>query len=211
MPLIDGCIHPYPAGDSSLRRMAVEARELGFDQVVAVGGAGEVPGVLRGSVISAPAVRGVIAALQGIPRGGAVVMVTAGDLAFNRAVIGLKGVRVLKGVHRAPRESFNHVAAREAEARGVAVELDLSPLVEGRGLQRQKVISRYRELLQLHRRYRFPVTLASNARSVLGQKSVRDMALLAGLFGMEEAEVTGALTSLDSILAGRSPVQVVKG
>jgi RNase P/RNase MRP subunit p30 len=73
------------------------------------------------------------------------------------------------------------------------------------------VISRYRELLQLHRRYRFPFTLASNARSILAQKSVRDMALLAGLFGMEEAEVTGALSSLDSILAGRSPVQVVRG
>jgi ribonuclease P/MRP protein subunit RPP1 len=211
MPLIDGCIHPYPAGDSSLRRMAIEARELGFDQVVATGGTGEVPGVLRALVISVPSVKEVISALQGIPRGGAVVMVTAGDLAFNRGVIGLRGVRVLKDVHRSPREAFNHVAAREAEARGVAVELDLSPLVEGRGLQRQRVISRYREILQLHRRYGFPFTLASNARSILGQKSVRDMALLAGLFGMEEAEVTGALSALDSILAGRSPVQVVRG
>jgi ribonuclease P/MRP protein subunit RPP1 len=210
MPLIDGCIHPYPSGDSSLRRMAIEARELGFDQVVATGGTGEVPGVLRGTVISAPSVKEVISALQGIPRGEAVVMVTSGDLAFNRGVIGLRGVRVLKGVHRSPREAFNHVAAREAEAKGVAVELDLSPLVEGRGLPRQRVIARYRELLQLHRRYRFPFTLASNARSILAQKSVRDMVLLAGLFGMEEADVMGALSSLDSILAGRSPVQVVR-
>jgi ribonuclease P/MRP protein subunit RPP1 len=210
MPLIDGCIHPYPAGDSSLRRMAIEARELGFDQVVATGGSAGVPGVLRGAVISAGTVKEVISALQAIPRGEAVVMVNAGDLAFNRAVIGIRGVRVLRGVHRSPREAFNHVAAREAEVKGVAVELDLSPLVEGRGLPRQKVISRYRELLQLHRRYRFPFTLASNARSILAQKSVRDMALLAGLFGMEEPEVTGALSSLDSILAGRPPVQVVR-
>ena len=210
MPLIDGCIHPYPAGDSSLRRMAIEARELGFDQVVATGGTGEVPGVLRGTILSASSVKGVISALRDIPTGEAVVMVTAGDLAFNRAVIGLRGVRVLKAVHRSPREAFNHVAAREAEAKGVAVELDLSPLVEGRGLPRQRVIARYHELLQLHRRYRFPFTLASNARSILGQRSVRDVALLAGLFGMEEAEVTGALSSLDAILAGRSPVQVVR-
>jgi len=106
--------------------------------------------------------------------------------------------------------SLHRTRAAHAEAKGVAVELDLSPLVEGRGLQRQRVIARYRELLQLHRRYRFPFTLASNARSILAQKSVRDMVLLAGLFGMEEAEVTGALSSLDSILAGRSPVQVVR-
>ena len=211
MPLIDGCIHPWPAGDSSLRRMAIEARELGFDQVVAVGGGGDVPGVLRGTVISAPSVKEVVAAIQGIPRGSGVVMVNAGELAFNRAVIGLRGVRVLRGVHRAPKGSFNHVAAREAEARGIAVELDLSPLVEARGLPRQKAISRYREILQLARRYAFPCTIASNARSILGQRSVRDIVLLARLFGMEEEEVMGALSSLDSILAGRSPVRVVSG
>ncbi|HUK93293.1 MAG TPA: RNase P subunit p30 family protein [Methanomicrobiales archaeon] len=211
MPLIDGCIHPYPEGDSSLRRMALEARELGFDQVVATGTTGDVPGVLRATIISAPSVKEVISALQGIPRGDGVVMVASGDLAFNRGVIGLRGVRVLKGIHRSPRGAFNHVAAREAEAKGVAVELDLSPLIEGRGIQRQRVIARYRELLDLHRRYGFSFTLASNARSILGQRSVRDLAFLARVFGMEEGEVTGALSSLDSILSGRSPVQVVRG
>jgi ribonuclease P/MRP protein subunit RPP1 len=211
MPLIDGCIHPYPDGDSSIRRMALEARELGFDQVVATGGSGEVPGVLKGTIITAPSVKEVVSMLQGILRGDGVVMVTSGDLAFNRGVIGLRGVRVLKGIHRSPKGAFNHVAAREAEARGVAVELDLSPLVESRGVQRQRVISRYMDLLQLHRRYHFPLTLASNARSILGQRSVRDMVFLARLFGMEEGEVMGALSSLDSILSGRSPVQVVRG
>jgi ribonuclease P/MRP protein subunit RPP1 len=210
MPLIDGCIHPYPAGDSSLRRMALTARELGFDQVLATGGSGDVPGVLRGAVISAPSVKEVVSLLQGLPRGDVVVMVNSGELAFNRGVIGLRGVRVLKGIHRSPKGAFNHVAAREAEARGAAVELDLSPLIEERGVQRQKVIARYRELLDLHRRYHFPLTLASNARSILAQRSVRDMILLARLFGMEEGEVMGALTSLDTILAGRSPVQVVR-
>jgi ribonuclease P/MRP protein subunit RPP1 len=210
MPLIDGCIHPYPAGDSSLRRMAIEARELGFDQVVAAGGTGDVPGVLRATIITASSVKEVVSALQGIPRGEGVVMVNAGDLAFNRGVIGLRGVRVLRGIHRSPIGAFNHVAAREAEAKGVAVELDLSPLVEGRGLPRQKVISRYRELLRLHQHYHFPFTIASNARSVLTQKSVRDMVLLSSLFGMAEDEVMAALSSLDSVLAGKAPVQVVK-
>lgn len=211
MPLIDGCIHPWPEGDSSLRRMALTACELGFDQVVAAGGSGEVPGVLKGTIITAPSVKEVVSTLQGIPRGEGVVMVTSGDLAFNRAVIGLRGIRVLRGLHRSPKGAFNHVAAREAEAKGIAVELDFSPLVGERGIKRQKVISRYRELLQLHRRYHFPFTLASNARSILAQRSVRDMILLARVFGMEEGEVMGALSSLDSILAGRSPVQVVRG
>jgi ribonuclease P/MRP protein subunit RPP1 len=191
--------------------MALTARELGFDQVVAAGGNDEVPGVLKGTIIAATSVKEVVSTLQGIPQGDGVVMVTSGDLAFNRAVIGLRRVRVLKGIQRSPKGAFNHVAAREAEAKGVAVELDLSPLVGERGIQRQRVISRYRDLLQLHRRYHFPVTLASNARSILGQRSVRDMVFLARLFDMEEGEVMGALSSLDSILSGRSPVQVVRG
>jgi len=211
MPLIDGCIHPYPAGDSSLRRMALEARELGFGQVVATGASGDVPGVLRGTILSGTSVKEVNSRLQGLSRGEAVVMVAAGDLAFNRGVLGLRGVRVLRGIHRSPRGAFNHVAAREAEDRGVAVELDLAPLVEERGVPRQKVISRYREILDLQRSYRFPLTLSSNARSILGQRSVREMVLLVRLFGMEEAEAMEALSSLDSVLAGRSPVQVVRG
>jgi ribonuclease P/MRP protein subunit RPP1 len=191
--------------------MAIEARELGFDQVVAADGSGDVPGVLRGTIITAPSVKEVVSALQGIPRGERVIMVKAGDLAFNRGAIGLRGIRVLREIHRSPKGAFNHVAAREAEARGVAVEIDLSPLVQERGVQRQRAISRYREILRLHRRYGFPFTMASNARSILGQRSVRDMILLARLFGMEEAEVMEALSSLDSILAGRSPVRVVRG
>jgi hypothetical protein len=37
------------------------------------------------------------------------------------------------------------------------------------------------------------------------------MVLLSHLFGMEEAEAMAALSSLDTILSGRSPVQVVHG
>jgi ribonuclease P/MRP protein subunit RPP1 len=191
--------------------MALEARELGFDQVVAAGATGDVPGVLRGTILSAPSVKEVLSLLQGIPRGESVVMVTSGDLAFNRGVIGLRGVRVLKGIHQSAKGAFNHVAAREAEAKGVAVELDLSPLVGERGVRRQRVIARYRELLDLYRRYHFPLTLASNARSILVQRSIRDIVLLARLFGMEEDEAMAALSSLDTVLAGRSPVQVVQG
>jgi ribonuclease P/MRP protein subunit RPP1 len=191
--------------------MAIEARELGFDQVVAAGATGDVPGVLRGTILSAPSVKEVLSQLQGTPRGESVVMVTSGDLAFNRGVIGLRGVRVLKGIHRSPKGAFNHVAAREAEVKGVALELDLFPLVGERGVRRQRVIARYRELLDLYRRYHFPLTLASNARSILMQRSIRDIVLLARLFGMEEEEAMAALSSLDTVLAGRSPVQVVQG
>ncbi len=37
MKITDACVYPYPFGDSSVRRMALEARSLGFDRLVAAG------------------------------------------------------------------------------------------------------------------------------------------------------------------------------
>ncbi len=37
MKITDACVYPYPCGDSSVRRMALEARSLGFDRLVAAG------------------------------------------------------------------------------------------------------------------------------------------------------------------------------
>ncbi|MEG3055156.1 MAG: hypothetical protein RQM90_03055 [Methanoculleus sp.] len=34
----DANVCPYPAGDSTLARMALEAAELGFDSIVTIGG-----------------------------------------------------------------------------------------------------------------------------------------------------------------------------
>ncbi len=36
MKITDACVYPYPCGDSSVRRMALEARTLGFDGIVAI-------------------------------------------------------------------------------------------------------------------------------------------------------------------------------
>ncbi len=35
MKITDACVYPYPFGDSSVRRMALEAKALGFDRLVA--------------------------------------------------------------------------------------------------------------------------------------------------------------------------------
>ena len=35
MKITDACVYPYPCGDSSVRRMALEAKALGFDRLVA--------------------------------------------------------------------------------------------------------------------------------------------------------------------------------
>ena len=46
MKITDACVYPYPAGDSSIRRLALEARAYGYDSIVAMDTpAGEIHGV----------------------------------------------------------------------------------------------------------------------------------------------------------------------
>ncbi|MDK2974624.1 MAG: ribonuclease protein subunit [Methanofollis sp.] len=211
MAYADACVHPYPAGDTSLPRMALEARELGFETIVSTGGEGEFFGVraVRGVVISARTFKDAVRAVRQAPR-AALVAVCAGDEGFTRSVVALGGVHVLKGVHLGPKNTFDHVAARTAGERGVAVEIDLAPIIALRGRDRQRVLARYADVLLLHRRYGFPLCIGSNARSVLDQRSVREAAALCSLFGMDANEADAALSSVDGLLDRPGTVRVIE-
>lgn len=211
MAYADACVHPYPAGDTTLPRMALEARELGFGTIVSTGGAGEYFGVraVQGVVIGARTFKDVVKAVRRAPA-NALVAVCAGDEGFTRSVVSLGGVHVLKGVHLGPKNAFDHVAARTAGERGVAVEIDLSQIVTLRGRDRQRVLARYADVLFLHRRYGFPLCIGSNARSLLGQRSVREAAALCSLFGMDDGEADAALSSVDGLLDRPETVRVIE-
>jgi ribonuclease P/MRP protein subunit RPP1 len=212
MKATDACTHPLPAGDSSAGRLAVEAEELGFDSIIALGTSGFFQGrvnVLQGYLITETTVRGVLGAVRTCPPGTAAVLVNAGDLAFNRAVISLQGVHILRQIARTPKHSFDHVAARSAAERTVAIDIDIRPLWETRGAERQRVLARYAQVLILQRRYSFPFTISSNAASVIDLRSVRAMAALCRLFGMEEEEVQSALAGAARVFGRGSPVRVV--
>lgn len=209
----DACVFPYPTGDSSLRRMALEARDLGLDSIVAAGaGGGTYAGVeiIGGTVIQAREFREVQAALRTATPGRGLVMASAGEYTFNRAVIQNSGVNVLRGIHAAPKNAFDHILSRMASERVVAVDLDLSLLVSERGYMRQRAIHRYADILRLHDRFGFPLTISSGARSITGMKSRRDMAALGGLFGLDATRLGEALGGVSRLLREERPVEVVE-
>lgn len=212
MDRTDACTHPYPEGDSSARRLAVEAAALGYDSIVAIGAAAcpdaAVP-VLSGLLVREPSVKGVIDCIRAGAKRADLVIVNAGDLPFNRSVLGLRGVHVLRHLSRTSRNSFDHVAARLAAERRIAVEIDIHPLIAFRGADRQRALRRYADILRLMRRFRFPLTLASNARSILDQRSPQDAGGLCALFGMDRSEVDAALAGVGTVLEERGPVRVV--
>jgi len=209
----DAAVHPYSSGNSSLLRMVITARELGFDSVVSIGGeaAEEIEGVqlLHGVVLSSGNVQDIRGQIRKAGDGKTLVMVNAGDYSFNRAILNMKGVHILRHIERTHKKSFDHIMARMAAERSVAIDIDLHPVIHSRGPPRQKVLQRYRDLIRLHSRYGFPVTVSSNAYSVLEQRSVRDLVLLCSLFGMEEEQVGEALATIGKLRSGRRPVEVV--
>lgn len=210
MAYTDACVHPYPDGDTTLPRMALEARDCGFDRIVSTSGNGEFFGVrvIPGIVIAAAHVRDLTRGVRRAPA-GALVMVEAGEEGFNRSAVSLGGVHVLRGLSHAGKHAFDHVAARTAAENGVAIEIDLAPVISLRGRERQRVFQRYADVLVLQRHYGFPLTVASNARSCLDLRTVREVVGLCSLFGMEEAETLSALSSVDRLMERPEPVQVV--
>lgn len=212
MRVTDGSVHPYPTGDSSIRRMAIEAGELGFDSIVAMETPGQMLGgirVLSGAIIRELQVKGVIAAVRAKERCTDVILVNAGDNSFNRAVLNLRGVHVLRHIHKTHRGSFDHVTARIAADRQIALDIDIYPLIHLSGVHRQRALRWYEDLVRLREHYAFPLTISSNARSVLDQRSPRDLINLCGLFGMSPDDVESALSPFDRIISPERSVETV--
>ncbi|WML67749.1 MAG: Ribonuclease P protein component 3 [Methanoregula sp. SKADARSKE-2] len=214
MKITDACVCPYPLGDSSVRRLALEAGELGFDSIVAIDApSGEYAGVeiIGGTLLRDRTAREVINQVKRARDKGRVISVLAGDNGFNRAVIGIKGLHCLTGIHTADKKAFDHVTAKMAADNGVVLDLDLSPIISGRGIGRQRAIHRYRDILMFAGRFGFPVTLSSHARSILEMRSVREITGLCSLVGMDEPDVEAALDSIGRVTDPRNvAVKVIR-
>ena len=208
MKITDACVYPYPFGDSSVRRMALEAKALGFDRLVAADTpSGEFYGIeiYSGILIRDTSVRDLTNRIKRERNNEAIISVQAGDNGFNRSVISLKGVHILRGLHSADKNAFDHVAAKMAADNQVAIDLDLLPLISGRGFTRQRAMHRYRDILVLERRYEFPITLSSHARSILDMRAVREIAGLCSLIGMDIPDVEKAFFGADTITTPPNP------
>ena len=120
-------------------------------------------------------------------------------------MIGLKGVHILRGIQAADKTAFDHVTAKMAADNNVAVDIDLSVLIAARGVARQRAIHRYRDVLIFERRFEFPVTLSSHARSYLDLRAVREITGLCSLIGMDISGVEKALDAVGRVTTPPAP------
>ncbi|WFN35530.1 ribonuclease P [Methanogenium sp. S4BF] len=213
MKTADACIYPYPAGDVSLRRVADELELRGFTGAIAVGiPAGCTVGTVRflsGAEIAANSVKSCRDALRNAPKTD-VVMVHAGDAAFNRAILGNISFHILRGIQHTDKRAFDHVSARMAADRGIAVDIDLSRIISESGPRRQRALERYREISRLSRKYGFMLTLSSGARSLTGLRSVRAFTLLGAVAGLDESQIREALATPAALMSPPRSVEVLE-
>ncbi|MCQ8894309.1 MAG: ribonuclease P [Methanolinea sp.] len=212
MHCTDACVYPYPDGDSTIRRIALTARELGLDSVVVPGA---VPQSFRGvEIVGAVFYRKSHPGSGRVPNGtqGAgwvLALAQAGEYAANRALLRSGNGMVLRGLHATPKNSFDHILSRIAAEKGIAVDIDFSPVIKERGSPRQRALQKYADVIRLHRKFDFPLTVSTGARSVLEMRSPREMAALGRLIGLERQETQEALATVGRLLFPGKAVEVV--
>lgn len=213
MNFTDACVFPYPTGDSSIRRMAIEACDLGFDSIVAINSTNcKYAGisVINGVFLNDTPVQDIISKVKRAKVTDNLIFVKTRDNRFNRAVIGIRGVHILYGLHLTDGYAFDHVVAKMAADSGIAIDLNLSHLINERGQSRQHVLNRYIDVVNLYRRFEFPIVLSTHAHSVLELRSVRDFSALATLFGFDIQDVEKALGNIGRIKSLESAVREIK-
>lgn len=209
----DACVYPYPSGDTSIRRMALEARYLGYGRVVCMDceASGDFYGVslLKGCLIRSSGFNDFRKILKKECRGSDIIAAYAGDASFNRSVISSGKINILKGLEKCDRRSFDDVSARYAAEKGVAVDIDLSAITGKSGYLRQKALTMYGDVLKFSRKYGFMLCVSSGARSYTEMKGIREVENICSLFGMTPGEVRQSLTSVEKILNPSENVEVI--
>jgi ribonuclease P/MRP protein subunit RPP1 len=136
-------------------------------------------------------------------RSSDILIVHGGNIKMNRAACEDQRVDIISHPYCKRRDSgINHVLARKASANKVAVEININYILKTRMLLRSKVISQFREIIKLHRKFNFPLIITSDAHSIYDLRSPQDLIALTGRFGMTREESIDALS--------KSPVNIIE-
>ena len=136
-------------------------------------------------------------------RNADILMVRGGDLKINRAACEDQRVDILSQPYRSRRDTgINHILARKAAENSVAIEINLKTLFKTNLRYRYRVISQFRHIIELQRKFKFPLIITSNANSKYDLRSPHEISALARCFQMTIEE------SFDAI--SKTPQEIIK-
>ena len=113
-----------------------------------------------------------------------------GDLKINRSVCENRKIDVLSRPYYKRRDSgMNHVLAKEAARNNVAIELCFKDILNNHLKYRANVISSFKEILMFHRKFKFPLILTTDSKSIYDVRSTRDIAAFFKSIGFGDREI----------------------
>lgn len=113
-----------------------------------------------------------------------------GDLKINRAVCENHRIDVLSRPYYRRRDSgMNHVLAKEAKRNNVAIELCFRDILNNHLRYRANVISSFKEILMFHRKFKFPLILTTDSKSIYDVRSTRDIVSFFKSIGFSNEEI----------------------
>jgi len=201
-------IHP---SDSSLTELAFEAKRLGYSGI----------GVINSTIPEKETLPENFSIYRCIELSGKpsrlreeikkhkteILTAVGGDESLNRAAVETEGLDILMQPAQ-----FNNVLAKAAFDNSIALGFNLGAIIHLRGDARVRELSIMRTNLRHARKYKLAMVLTSSARSVYDLRSPREMAALAGIFGMTAKEAVEAMSAAPlEILRRKSPEYVQEG
>ena len=113
-----------------------------------------------------------------------------GDLKINRSVCENYRIDVLSRPYYKRKDSgMNHVLAKEAQRNNVAIELCFRDILNNHRRYRANVISSFKEILMFHRKFKFPLILTTDSKSIYDVRSTRDIVAFFRSVGFSDEEI----------------------
>jgi ribonuclease P/MRP protein subunit RPP1 len=200
-------IHP---DGSSITELALEAKKLGYSGIAVINSI--IPdkealpenfSIYRYVELSGRRIREEIKK----HKGSDILTVTGGDESLNRAAVETEGLDILMQPAQ-----FNNVLAKAAFDNSIALGFNLGSIIHLRGDARVRELSIMRATLKHARKYNLPMLLTGNAHSIYDLRAPREMAALAGIFGMTPMEAVEAMSAAPlEILRRKSPEYIQEG
>ena len=129
------------------------------------------------------------------------ISVIGGDLKVNRAVVETIQIDVLSRPYLKRYDGgLNHVLAKEAVKNNVAVELCFKDVLRTYLSHRSKVISNFKDIYTLYRKFDFPLILSSRAESVFDIRTTHDFISFFKQTGLTDSEVEKSFLTAKNIL-----------
>ena len=129
------------------------------------------------------------------------ISVVGGDLKVNRNVLENIQIDVLSRPYLRRYDSgLNHVLAKEAVNNNVAVELCFKDVLKSYLAPRAKVISNFKDVYTLYRKFDFPLVLSSRAESIFDIRTTHDFIAFFKQTGLSVLEIQKSFNTAQNIL-----------